>query len=76
MAELISGIAAASSEQAQGIGQVSKAVIQMDQAVQHNSATAEESAAAAEELKGQISTLSDLSAQLSAMVTGGRKKAG
>lgn len=51
--DLVADIAAASSEQAQGITQVTQALGQVDQAVQGNTATAEESAAAAQELSSQ-----------------------
>jgi methyl-accepting chemotaxis protein len=48
--ELVAEIAAASNEQAQGIGQVNMAVAEMDQVVQQNAANAEESASASEEM--------------------------
>ena len=51
--ELVDEIAAASSEQAQGIDQVNKAVAEMDKVVQQNAANAEESASASEELNAQ-----------------------
>jgi len=50
---LIAEIAAASQEQAQGIGQISKAVAEMDKVVQRTAASAEESASAAEEMNAQ-----------------------
>ena len=53
MGELIGEIAAASGEQAQGIEQISKAVSEMDNVVQRNSANAEESASASEEMSAQ-----------------------
>lgn len=51
VSSLVSEIATASSEQTSGIGQVNKAVTEMDQVVQKNAAYSEESASAAEELK-------------------------
>ncbi len=51
--QLIDEIAAASSEQAQGIGQIGKAVAEMDKVVQQTAANAEESASAAEEMNAQ-----------------------
>ena len=45
---LVSEIAAASQEQAQGIDQVNKAMVQMDQVTQGVAANAEESASASE----------------------------
>ena len=50
---LVDEIAEASREQADGIGQISKAVTQMDKVVQQAAASSEESASAAEELKAQ-----------------------
>ncbi|MBN2126734.1 MAG: Cache 3/Cache 2 fusion domain-containing protein [Deltaproteobacteria bacterium] len=51
--ELVGEIAAASSEQAQGIEQINKAVAEMDKVVQQNAANAEESASASEEMNAQ-----------------------
>ncbi len=51
--ELISEIAAASADQAQGFDQVNKAMTEMDEVTQQNAANAEESAAASEELSAQ-----------------------
>jgi ABC-type transporter Mla subunit MlaD len=50
---LIDEIAAASQEQAQGIGQISTAVAQMDKVVQQSAASAEESASSSEEMNAQ-----------------------
>jgi methyl-accepting chemotaxis protein len=51
--ELVSEIAAASKEQAQGIEQVNTAVTEMDKVTQNNAANAEESASASEEMNAQ-----------------------
>jgi methyl-accepting chemotaxis protein len=51
--ELVGEIAAASSEQAQGISQISKAISEMDKVVQQNASSAEESASASGELNAQ-----------------------
>ncbi|MCP4694002.1 MAG: methyl-accepting chemotaxis protein, partial [Desulfobacterales bacterium] len=51
--ELVSEIAAASTEQAQGIDQVNTAVTDMNKVTQQNAAGAEESAAASEEMLRQ-----------------------
>ncbi|HSQ42441.1 MAG TPA: methyl-accepting chemotaxis protein [Fibrobacteraceae bacterium] len=61
--DLISEIAAASKEQAQGIEQVSTAVSQMDKVTQQNAANAEESASAAEELSSQSEELQGMVGQ-------------
>ena len=68
--DLIAEIAAASQEQSQGIGQVAKALQQMDQVTQSNAATSEESAAAAEELSSQSEQLRSLVHQLERLVNG------
>ncbi|MBI4798187.1 MAG: methyl-accepting chemotaxis protein [Desulfarculus sp.] len=54
---LITEIAAASSEQAQGIEQLNQAMASMDKVTQANAASSEESAAAAEELSAQSHTM-------------------
>jgi len=51
--ELVSEIAAASQEQAQGIAQINRAAAEMDKVTQQTAANAEESAAAAEEMNAQ-----------------------
>ena len=70
VAELVGEIAAASSEQAQGIGQINQAVAQMDSVVQNNAASAEESAGATEELNAQAENLQEIIAGLVLMVGG------
>jgi methyl-accepting chemotaxis protein len=68
--ELLGEIAAASSEQAQGIAQVNIAVTEMDKVIQQNAATAEESASASEELNAQSEELKRIVDELAAMVNG------
>ena len=51
--ELVAEIAAASSEQANGIEQINRAVGEMDKVVQANAANAEETASASEEMSAQ-----------------------
>ncbi|MCP4748587.1 MAG: methyl-accepting chemotaxis protein [Desulfobacteraceae bacterium] len=58
--ELVGEIAAASNEQAQGIGQVNIAVSEMDKITQQNAANAEESASAAEEMSAQAEHMKGL----------------
>lgn len=55
--DLVGEIAAASSEQAQGISQVNIGLQQIDQVIQQNTASAEESAAISEELSSQAAEL-------------------
>ncbi len=65
---LIQDIAAATSEQAQGVDQVNTAVAQMDKVTQSNAASAEEAASAAEHLAGQVSALKSMVDNLISMV--------
>jgi methyl-accepting chemotaxis protein len=68
--ELLAEIAAASSEQAQGIEQVNTAVSEMDKVVQLNAATAEESASAAQEMSSEAESLRKMVEDLLLMVRG------
>jgi len=65
---LVSEIAAASQEQAQGIQQVNTAVAQMDKVTQQNAANAEESASASEELSSQAEQMNQIVSELSSLV--------
>ena len=53
VSQVVAEIAAASEQQDQGIGEVNKAVEQLNQVTQQNAANAEESASAAEEMSSQ-----------------------
>ncbi len=66
--ELVAEIATASSEQSQGIGQVSTAVAQMDKVTQSNAAGAEESASASEELNAQAEVMRESVRELQSLV--------
>ena len=70
VAELIGEIAAATSEQAQGIEQLNQAVTVMDQVTQTNAATAEESASASEELNAQAECMLEVVGELISLVNG------
>ena len=59
VAEIVSDIAAASAEQAAGIEQVNKALTQMDEVTQQNSALVEENAATAKTLEQQAKAMDD-----------------
>ena len=63
VADLISEIAAASKEQAQGIGQINNGLSQVDQVTQQNTASAEEMASAGEELSSQSLQLKQMLAK-------------
>ena len=67
---MVSEIAAASSEQAQGIEQVNKAVTEMGQVTQQNAASAEESASASEEMSAQGEQMQGFVRDLVSLVDG------
>ncbi|MCP4576687.1 MAG: methyl-accepting chemotaxis protein, partial [Deltaproteobacteria bacterium] len=68
--ELVSEIAAASDEQAQGIEQINRAVSGMDKVVQQVAANAEESASASEEMSAQSLEMKTMVGDLSTLVSG------
>jgi methyl-accepting chemotaxis protein len=68
--ELVSEIAAASNEQAEGVEQVNKAVVEMDKVVQQNAANAEESASASEEMSAQAEQMKSFVDDLVTLVGG------
>ena len=68
--QLVSEIATAATEQAQGINQISKAVSEMDSVTQTNAANAEESAAASEELNVISGELNETVIKLGKIVSG------
>src|SRR6201999_2100669 len=59
VAEIVSGIASASAEQATGLDQVNKALAQMDEVTQQNSALVEENAATAKTLENQATAMTE-----------------
>ena len=73
MRELVSEIAAASQEQAQGIEQINKGVSMMDKVVQHNASSAEESASASQEMNAQAEQMKDYVDELVAVIEGAGK---
>ena len=66
--ELVSEIAAASREQAQGIEQVNTGVTEMDKVTQSNAANAEESASASEEMSAQAEQMKAMVGELITLV--------
>lgn len=68
--QLVDEIAAASHEQAQGIGQIGKAVAEMDKVVQQTAANAEESASASEEMNAQATQMKGYVERLVVIVDG------
>ncbi len=67
---LIDEVSTASTEQADGISQVGKALQQMDQVTQQNAANAEETASASEEMSAQAQTLMEQVNVLSKQIGG------
>ncbi len=59
VADIVSDIAVASGEQATGLDQISRALVQMDELTQRNSALAEENAATAKTLEHQSSVMDE-----------------
>lgn len=72
---MIADIATASSEQSEGLDQVSTALTQMDQVTQNNASSAEETASAAEELSAQSVVMQESVATLMRLIGGARKAA-
>ena len=68
--ELASEVAAASTQQSQGIEQINHAVNEMDKVTQSNAAGAEECASAAEELNAQATELQSAVGDLQRLVGG------
>jgi methyl-accepting chemotaxis protein len=66
--DLVSEIAAASTEQAKGIDQINISVTELDKLTQQNAANAEESASASEELNAQAETMQGIIQELVVMV--------
>jgi methyl-accepting chemotaxis protein len=71
--QLVAEISAGSQEQAQGIGQMNKAVTEMDKVVQQNAANAEETASTSEEMSGQAARMKKFVAELAAVVGGANR---
>jgi len=73
VADLVGGIAAATSEQARGIQQVNQAVAEMDKVTQQNASSAEETASASEQMNAQAQQMKQMVEALTRMV-GSRAK--
>ncbi|UYL07447.1 methyl-accepting chemotaxis protein [Bdellovibrio sp. SKB1291214] len=70
VADLNKEISTSSSEQANGIEQISKAMNQLDQATQSNAASSEEVAASSEEMSAQAQALNNLVGELQVLIHG------
>jgi uncharacterized phage infection (PIP) family protein YhgE len=71
VADVVAEIATASQEQASGIEQVNKAVMQMDEGTQQNAALVEQAAAASESIVTQATQLAALVARYDVADTAG-----
>jgi methyl-accepting chemotaxis protein len=72
VAELVGEIAAASTEQTQGIDQINQAMADMDKVTQSAAANAEETASASEEMNGQADSMQAFVNDLMTVIDGGR----
>lgn len=68
---MVSEIATASKEQAQGVSEINKAMNQLDQVTQANASSSQDAAAGAERLRDQSRRMSEIIDQLSLAVEGG-----
>ncbi len=75
VSDVVAEIAAASQEQSDGIDQVNKAIMQMDEMTQQNAALVEQSAAASHEMEEQAHSLSQLMDYFKLSSTGNVTKA-
>ena len=76
VSKLVTEIAAASKEQAQGVEQISTAIVRVDRVTQGNAASAEESASASEQLTAQAAAIERIVAELRAVVGLGAEEDG
>jgi methyl-accepting chemotaxis protein/methyl-accepting chemotaxis protein-1 (serine sensor receptor) len=68
---LVDEVNLGSQEQAQGIQQISKSIVEMDRVTQANAASAEQSASASQEMSAQAEALQNIAQELRIMVGGG-----
>lgn len=71
VSDLNNEIASGSAEQASGINQISKAMIELDSSAQQNASSAEQVAASSEQMSTQAVLLAHLVKELTALVDGG-----
>lgn len=70
VSELLDEIAVATDEQAQGVGQINKAISQMEMVMASNASTAEESSSASKALYAQTLNLNEIIERLNVIVKG------
>jgi len=68
--EFVSEIAASTDEQANGIGQINNAMVEIEKIIEHNAATAEESAATSELMNAQAVQLKEVVSDLDVLIKG------
>jgi len=68
--EFVSEIAASTDEQANGIGQINNAMVEIEKVIEHNAATAEESAATSELMNAQAVQLKEVVSDLDVLIKG------
>ncbi len=73
---MVDEVSLSSQEQARGVDQISKSMVQMDQTTQSTAASAEESASASEELSAQAEAMNQVVHRLRNMVGGGVQESG
>ena len=71
---LVDEVHISSQEQAQGLEQIAKAIMQMEQVTQTTAASAEESASAAEQLTAQSETLKQIVGSMTELVGGAARR--
>jgi methyl-accepting chemotaxis protein len=74
VSDLITEIASASSEQAQGVGQISKAMNQLDAVTQANAASSQQTADSSQSLSTNSDEMKILIDELGAFVSGGKAR--
>jgi methyl-accepting chemotaxis protein len=68
---MVGEISSASNEQAQGVIEINKAMNQLDQVTQQNTAVSQQAATSAEQLNGQAAQLKQMVGDLFALINGG-----
>ena len=71
---MVTQIAASSSEQTQGVGEINRAMNQLDAATQQNTSIAHQEAGTSTQLEKGASELESMVSELISMVNGGGKK--
>lgn len=73
MSQMLSEISAGSREQSKGVGEINKAMLQLNNVTHHNTTSAQESSAAAERLSKQATALRNSVLSLKATLAGGKE---